>query len=181
MAAGCGTALGGPSSSASIASISSWLLATTGAAAGLAAGGGEVADFAGVAGGIGRLGAAAADGFGGAAGSGALAGLLASSSAMMRRMEARISSIDGSCAFAVCVITQRSRHTLYVPHSDSAATVNANRCRIPFIRQRRADLADGMSRPSNELWTRYAASPQRNSNQRPSGVRTPAQVSRTWW
>src|SRR6202044_2051737 len=31
-------------------------------------------------------------------------GLLASSSAIMRRMEARISSIDGSCDFAGCVI-----------------------------------------------------------------------------
>src|SRR4029077_15125440 len=163
-----------------IASIASWLLATTGAA-GLAVGGGEVADFAGVAGGMGGLGALAAGGFGGAAVSGALAGLLASSSAMMRRMEARISSIDGSCAFAVCVIPQRPRHTLYVQRTDSAATVNANRCRIPFIRQTRADLADGMSRPSNELWTRCAASPQCDSNQRPSGVRTPAQVSRTWW
>jgi hypothetical protein len=30
--------------------------------------------------------------------------LLASSSAMMRRMEARISSIDGSCDFAGCVM-----------------------------------------------------------------------------
>ena len=45
----------------------------------------------------------AGGGFGGA-GSGALAGLLASSSAMMRRMEARISSIEGSCAFAAWLI-----------------------------------------------------------------------------
>ena len=37
---------------------------------------------------------------GGGIGSAALAGLLASSSAMIRRMEARISSIEGSCAFA---------------------------------------------------------------------------------
>ena len=95
---------------------------------------------------------------GGAAVSGALAGLLASSSAMMRRMEARISSIDGSCAFAGWVIPQKSRHTPYVPRSDSAAIANANRCRIPFIRQSRADLADGKSRPRNELWTRDAAS-----------------------
>ena len=36
--------------------------------------------------------------------SGALAGLLTSSSAMIRRMEARISSIEGSCAFAAWVI-----------------------------------------------------------------------------
>jgi hypothetical protein len=67
-------------------------------------------------------GAAAAAGFDGTAGvgdgrpdaaaavvaaeacSGALAGLLTSSSAMIRRMEARISSIEGSCAFAAWVI-----------------------------------------------------------------------------
>jgi hypothetical protein len=61
------------------------------------------------------LGGGAGAGFGGGGGGGALAtgggsglgsGLAAglSSSAMIRRMEARISSIEGSCAFAACVI-----------------------------------------------------------------------------
>src|SRR5262245_27849823 len=99
-AAGVGVAFGGPSSSASMASISSWLLA---AAAGVGFGAGGAAGFAG-----GVAGAAAAGCLAAGAGSGAdvapLAGLAASSSAMIRRMEARISSIDGSCAFAACVI-----------------------------------------------------------------------------
>src|SRR5262245_41394259 len=100
-AAGFDVAFGGASSSASMASISSWLLA---AAAGVGFGAGGTAGLAGGAGG----GAAAAGCLAGGAGSGAeaapLAGLPASSSAIIRRMEARISSIDGSCAFAVCVI-----------------------------------------------------------------------------
>src|SRR5262245_8338222 len=103
-AAGVDVAFGGPSSSASMASISSWLLV---AAAGVGFGAGGAAGFIGDAGG-GVAGAAAAGCLAGGAGSGAdaapLAGLPASSSAMIRRMEARISSIDGSCAFAVCVI-----------------------------------------------------------------------------
>ena len=94
-----GAAFGGPSSSASMASISSWLLAAAAGVADLGAGG--AADLAGGAGGV--AGAAAAGCLAGGAVSGALAGL-ASSSAMIRRMEARISSIDGSWAFAVCVI-----------------------------------------------------------------------------
>jgi hypothetical protein len=89
-----------------MASISSWLFAAGCGAAGFAgATGAHPTDFDGAAAGdAGLLGAAAAAGFGGVAGSGALAGLLASSSAMIRRMEARISSIEGSCAFAACVI-----------------------------------------------------------------------------
>src|SRR5262249_19599082 len=96
---------GGPSRSASIASTSSWLLGADGTGAtGLAGAGGGVADFDAVAGCAGRPGAGTVGGLGGAAASGGLAGLLTSSSAMIRRMEARISSIDGSCAFAACVI-----------------------------------------------------------------------------
>ena len=49
--------------------------------------------------------AAAAGAAGGGAGL-AAAGLAVSSSAMMRRMEARISSIDGSCAFAGWLIAE---------------------------------------------------------------------------
>jgi hypothetical protein len=45
-------------------------------------------------------------GFGGSGGR--CADLLASSSAMIRRIEARISSIDGSCDFAGCVIRASS-------------------------------------------------------------------------
>jgi hypothetical protein len=60
-------------------------------------------------GGIGLRGGMAA-GRGGAAGGGgagfAAAGVAVSSSAMIRRMEARISSIDGSCAFAGWLIAE---------------------------------------------------------------------------
>src|SRR5262249_11986464 len=62
-----------------IASMSSWLIAA-GSAAGAGEGGGAGATATGFVSG--------------------LAGLAASSSAMIRRMEARISSIEGSCAFA---------------------------------------------------------------------------------
>src|SRR5512144_249827 len=36
----------------------------------------------------------------------------------------------------------------------STAISHANRCRIPFIRQSGAGLADGTARRCNELWTR---------------------------
>src|SRR5512138_1972581 len=36
----------------------------------------------------------------------------------------------------------------------STAISHANRCRIPFIRQTGAGLADGTIRRSNDLWTR---------------------------
>ena len=76
---------------------------------------GSGAGFTSATGGTGRAGGAGATrwGAGGtlaalggvAAGSGGFgAGLLASSSAMMRRIEARISSIEGSCAFAAWLI-----------------------------------------------------------------------------
>jgi hypothetical protein len=61
--------------------------------------------------------AAAGGGAGGAAGFSAAAGGFASSSAMMRRIEARISSIEGSWTFAGCVISDsrsstRSHHVV---------------------------------------------------------------------
>jgi hypothetical protein len=91
-----------------MASISSWLFVAADAA-GL---GGGAAGFAGAAAGGGVAGRAAdaAGAAGAAAGcfapaaSGAFPGLPLSSSAMIRRMEARISSIEGSWAFAVWVI-----------------------------------------------------------------------------
>jgi hypothetical protein len=64
------------------------------AAAGL--GGGAGAGFGGAGAGVGAAFAAGSVGLGGV--------LAASSSAMIRRMEARISSIEGSCAFAACDI-----------------------------------------------------------------------------
>jgi len=98
----------GADASADGAAIASVKSSTSGAGAGAAftsatggAGrdGGAGATRGGVAGGA--LAALA----GAAAGSGAFgAGLLASSSAMMRRIEARISSIEGSCAFAAWLI-----------------------------------------------------------------------------
>ena len=77
--------------------------------AGLGAGGGAVGFSAGF--------APAGGGAGGLAGLSAAAGGFASSSAMMRRIEARISSIEGSWTFAGCVISDsrsstRSRHVV---------------------------------------------------------------------
>src|ERR1700688_3192395 len=61
---------------------------------------------AGGGGGAGRAAGAGTAAFGASAAGGA--DLVASSSAMIRRMEARISSIDGSCDFAGCVMRASS-------------------------------------------------------------------------
>src|SRR5262249_46385247 len=90
--------------------------------------------------------------FAAGAASGAFAGLLASS-AMMRRMEARISSIEGSCAFAACVIAQKPdtlpalRVAMAEPRPTRITAV------IPLIRQSRTCGADGWRCPHKELWT----------------------------
>jgi hypothetical protein len=104
--------------------MSSWLLLAGGAGAGFAAGGGG-AGFAAaglggaiVDGGISFItGAFAAGGAtagfavaAGAAGFSAAAGF-ASSSAMMRRIDAKISSIEGSWTFAGCVISDSTSST----------------------------------------------------------------------
>ena len=68
------------------------------------------------------------------AGSGAVGGaLVASSSAMIRRMEARISSIDGSCDFAACVIAVVPPRTARgaSPHVPGASTAASMACRCP--------------------------------------------------
>src|SRR6185503_7048895 len=79
-----------------MASISSCLFAAaTGAGAGLGGGGG---------GGAFATGGGSAALTSGAFASGLAGGCPPSSSAMILRMEARISSIEGSCAFAACVI-----------------------------------------------------------------------------
>ncbi len=113
---------------ASIASMSSWLLDTTGSGA-AGGGGGAGLGAAGLAegaiadGGIsfiaGTLAAGAAAGASGLAGAGggpagfsAAAGF-ASSSAMMRRIDARISSIEGSWTFAGCVISDSTSKAFY--------------------------------------------------------------------
>src|SRR5664279_5755268 len=86
-----------------------------GGAATTGGGGGGAAWRGGGDGGTGWRGGIAAGrggvGCGAAAFAGA-AGLPVSSSAMMRRMEARISSIEGSCAFAVWLISE-SHHFLH--------------------------------------------------------------------
>ena len=143
---------------ASMASMSSWLLPRLAAVARAAV----------------RLRAAARPAGAGtvAAGSGGLAVLPASSSAMMRRMEARISSIEGSWTFADWLIPA-------FPTALSHATDSPCRRRherivacVPFIRQRHGRVAGRNSdSPVMNLWTA----------QRPSGVRTPAQLSRTCW
>ena len=114
---------------ASIASMSSWLLDTAGASAGAAAGGagltGGGAAFAaatcaaGMAdGGMSFItsaltAGAAAAGFAGVAGleSFSAAAGFASSSAMIRRINAKISSIEGSWTFAACVISDSTSST----------------------------------------------------------------------
>src|SRR5690349_12410892 len=76
----------------------------TGEGGGGGAGGGGAGRAAAGDGGTGlRGGMAAGRGCGAAGGA---AGLAVSSSAMIRRMEARISSIDGSCAFAGWLIAE---------------------------------------------------------------------------
>jgi hypothetical protein len=98
--------------------MSSWLLLTTAAGAG-AGGGGAGAGFgadAGFGGGaIADGGMSFITGFGGgaAAGSGLAAAGLASSSAMMRRIDAKISSIEGSWTFAGCVISDSTSKPFY--------------------------------------------------------------------
>src|SRR3954454_13023208 len=82
-----------------MASISRWSITDDGGGKGCgAAAGGD--------GGVGLRGGNAAGRGGGAAAAGGEAGLAVSSSAMIRRMEARISSIDGSCAFAGWLIAE---------------------------------------------------------------------------
>jgi hypothetical protein len=83
--------------------------AMTGALAGSLAAGGGTAGFSG--------GLAWTGGLGGFS---AAAGGLASSSAMMRRIDARISSIEGSWTFAGCVIADSTSstplHAFYIKH-----------------------------------------------------------------
>jgi hypothetical protein len=58
---------------------------------------------------------------GGAEGAGAaLAAGFASSSEMMRLIDARISSIEGSCAFADCVISQLHPHSAAIKMTNVA-------------------------------------------------------------
>jgi hypothetical protein len=97
--------------------MSSWLLLATGSGAG----GGGGAGFGAAATGFGA--GAIADGgisliTGGFAAAAGLAGFsaaagFASSSAMMRRIDARISSIEGSWTFAGCVISDSTSKPFY--------------------------------------------------------------------
>src|SRR6476619_2633055 len=108
------------------------MLAAVLAGAGVGFGvGGSAVVFAGAGGGVGRLGAAVTAGcrFAAGAASEAFAGSLASSSVMMRRMEARISSIERSCVFAACVITRKTRHAVRSPRGNGRAKADANHCR----------------------------------------------------
>src|SRR6185369_6842132 len=50
---------------------------------------------------------------------------------------------------------------------------------IAFIRQRDAPLAGGKSKALNDLWTEAERNRRASRGYRPSGVRTPAQLSRT--
>ena len=95
----------------------------------------------------------------------------ASSSAMIRRMEARISSIEGSCAFAAWVIRLTFPHTPRVPRRRKQATRRANCCRIPFIRQRCAGMADGTTRNAMNCGQRRPACSQCGSEIASAAVR----------
>jgi len=216
---------------ASIASMSSWLLDTTGASAGGAGlTGGGAAFAAGMADGgmsfiTGALTAgAAAAGFAGAAGLegfSAAAGF-ASSSAMIRRIDAKISSIEGSWTFAACVISDSTSSTpsyaFYTKRdwicrfrmcgpgfsshkpdlSPAQAPLDTSRGIPPLLRapkRRGQGCQHGANRSaaprkgtswqqliaSNALRTPSVFSRKRrwSGDQRPSGVRTPNQLSRT--
>ena len=166
-----------------MASMSSWLLATAGGG-----GAGGSPDARG--GGAGRLGAAAT-------GSGGFVALLASSSAIMRRIEARISSIEGSWTFAVWLIPVFPTAAFATLPVDTPDRHRRERivARVPFIRQWDVSVAGGKSAERNDLWTQVhdreklvldvivdgGSTPAWIKGQRPSGVRTPAQLSRTCW
>jgi len=107
---GAGLGAAGGARSASTASTPAWPLLVARGVGG-SGGGGAAA---------GRV---AANGGFGAAGSSGLAVLPPSSSAIMRRMEARISSIEGSCAFAAWLIPS-SRPTAPESSHDSPASVD---------------------------------------------------------
>ncbi len=104
---------------ASIASMSSWLFLAAAGGGGAATGLGAAATSAGGTRGGVRTGVEAFGGAGGGSTFGAAAAWvpagLVSSSAMIRLIDARISSIEGSCAFAGCVIADpTSPHPLGV-------------------------------------------------------------------
>src|SRR6516164_565706 len=130
-----------------------WASLGGGGGAGFGAGGAAIVS-AGAGGGVGRPGAAVIPGccFAAGAASGAFAGLLASSSAMMRRMEARISSIEGSCAFAACVITRKTRHAARSPRGNGRTKTDANHCRYTAYTPEQ-DVCGRWKCPHNELWT----------------------------
>src|SRR6516165_919452 len=152
---GTGAAIASVRSNTSGVDALSGLLA--GASAGVGAGfgaGGAAVVFAGAGGGVGRPGAAVIPGccFAAGAASGAFAGLLASSSAMMRRMEARISSIEGSCAFAACVITRKTRHAARSPRGNGRTKTDANHCRYTAYTPEQ-DVCGRWKCAHNALWT----------------------------
>src|SRR3954452_5252246 len=160
---------GGVSRPASMASMPLWSIAGDGGGAtarGGGAGGGD--------GGTGLRGGMAA-GRGGAA----AAGFAVSSSAMMRRMEARISSIDGSCAFAGWLIAE------FLQTSCDAGLnpdVRGESPATPDIYSESSEVWHGNARTqSRACGYAHVPAPYRpvNGNYFPSGVRTPTQVSRT--
>src|SRR5579871_1782848 len=167
------------------ASISSWLLLTLGAGGGGAGAGGGAggAGFAAAGGGLldggmslmagdlsGGLGAgAAAAGLGGggagatATGGFSAAGGLASSSAMIRRIDARISSMEGSWTFAGCVISDSTSstpsHALFYIKLDGIAGSGRIRSGDP---SHRPDLSPDQHRANHRaapplLWAPHVA------------------------
>src|SRR6185437_16602378 len=129
-------------------------------------------------GGAGRAGiAAAGDGGNGTAGSAGFADLPASSSAMIRRMEARISSIEGSSAFAGWLMDSIPVVTL---HTAMAEPQNqTNRC-VRTLYDSGVQVWQ-MARCRHPRLVETSCPQITSFGQRPSGVRTPAQLSRTCW
>ena len=131
----------------------------------------------------GRLGTAAAGGgagFGGQLGRlGGLAGIVVGNDApdggqdFLHRGLLGLRRLGHCREFPTAVLTSRTglRPTV---------TRLSESLQAPFIRQWDASVAVGKRRNRNELWTREARR-RRFSAQRPSGVRTPAQLSRTCW
>ena len=129
----------------------------------------------------------------GAAGYGAglaAAGLAVSSSAMMRRMEARISSIDGSCAFAGWLIANPySADPGNSPHDARGIERPQQITRSLDIYSDRRKYGTAYFERQRSLVDRHTSRARRRRNHDsgiilavnyfPSGVRTPTQVSRT--
>jgi hypothetical protein len=91
-------------------------------------------------------------------------------------MEARISSIEGSCTFAACDMARipaTDRVGNRIPNHRGAVFARQVRAQVWHVKGRRqASGGETRAQSYKVLWI---------DDQRPSGVRTPIQASRIWW